>query len=240
MRLPCPLLLALLLNACSGADGNPAAVDAVVPFSDAGTGTTDAAAPPTPDAAAADAQPPVPDAVLGPPDAAQPPVPDAALGPPPDAAPDAAPIFTFTSPAFEDGGDLPAVYTCDGAGHSPPLAWGGVPAGTQELALLMTTLALDGLKWNWVLYHLPPDSTGLAEDEHGIGTAGRTSDGPQLAYAPPCSQGPGAKQYTFTLYALSGPVALDVTADRVTGDVLTAALAPLTLDARAMTVSYSR
>jgi hypothetical protein len=29
------------------------------------------------------------------------------------------------------------------------------------------------------------------------------SDGPGTVYDPPCSQGPGAKLYTYTLYALS-------------------------------------
>jgi phosphatidylethanolamine-binding protein (PEBP) family uncharacterized protein len=54
--------------------------------------------------------------------------------------------FVLTSTAFEDGGTLPLVHTCDGAGSSPPLSWTGGPAGTLEYAVLMTTLANDGLK----------------------------------------------------------------------------------------------
>ncbi|MBL8609925.1 MAG: hypothetical protein JNL38_21500, partial [Myxococcales bacterium] len=44
--------------------------------------------------------------------------------------------FTVTSVSFADGGALPAEFTCDGAGTSPPLAWSGGPAGTVELAIL--------------------------------------------------------------------------------------------------------
>ncbi len=75
--------------------------------------------------------------------------------------------------------------------------------GTVELAVLATTVAKDGLKWNWVLHAVPSGVTALAEGQQGVGIAGLTSDGPNLAYSPPCSQGPGAKTYTFTVYALS-------------------------------------
>jgi phosphatidylethanolamine-binding protein (PEBP) family uncharacterized protein len=159
----------------------------------------------------------------------------------PDAsAPDVAPApFLLTSPAFADGGTLPALYTCDGSGVSPPLAWSGAPEGTFEVALLMTTLAPDGLKWNWVLYGIPAAATGLAEGGV-VGTAGLTSDGPELAYAPPCSQGPGPKAYTFTLHALSAPPALSVPAAEVTGGVLGDAVAAITLAEAQVTVTYTR
>ena len=118
--------------------------------------------------------------------------------------PDAGPAgFALSSSAFVDGGTLPAEFTCDGAGHSPPLSWTAGPAGTVGYALLMHTDARDGRKWNWVLYDLPAGTTSLSAGQVGVGTAGKTSDGPQLAYAPPCSQGPGEKRYTFTVDTLT-------------------------------------
>ena len=147
--------------------------------------------------------------------------------------------FALTSTAFEDGGTLPVVYTCDGAGLSPPLAWTDAPEGTVEFAILMTTLANDGLKWNWVLYGIPGNVTSLAEDDPD-GIAGLTSDGPKLAYSPPCSQGPGAKTYTFTIYALSRAAAFDVPAAQVNGAVLTSALSQLTLATSELSVTYTR
>src|SRR5262245_28233171 len=41
--------------------------------------------------------------------------------------------FSLTSTAFQNGGSIPKKYTCQGENISPPLAWGGVPAGTQSL-----------------------------------------------------------------------------------------------------------
>ncbi|MBS2015037.1 MAG: YbhB/YbcL family Raf kinase inhibitor-like protein [Deltaproteobacteria bacterium] len=153
---------------------------------------------------------------------------------------DASAPFVLTSTAFVDKGTLPVRFTCDGDGVSPPLAWGGAPPGTVGYALLMTTLAKDGLKWNWVLYDLSSSVRALTEASAGVGTAGLTSDGPNLAYSPPCSQGPGAKTYTFTVYALSGAPTLPADPHAVTGAVLETAIEPLTLAKSALSVSYTR
>lgn len=153
---------------------------------------------------------------------------------------DDAGAFAVTSSAFVDQGALPVTFTCDGAGASPPLAWTTPPRGTVELALLATTLAKDGLKWNWVLHAVPPDVTSLAEGERGVGIAGLTSDGPNLAYSPPCSQGPGAKVYAFTVYALSARPTLPSSPNQVTGAVLTSALEGITLAKASISASYSR
>lgn len=161
----------------------------------------------------------------------------------PDAAPAADLLpepFVLASPAFHGGGTLPMEFTCDGVGHSPPLFWSGTPAGTVELALMMTTQAKDGLKWNWVLFRVPPGTRELAVGSMGVGLAGLTSDGPNLAYSPPCSQGPGLMRYTFTLHALSAVPSLPAQPRSVTGTVLTAAIANLTLASSSLDVTYTR
>ena len=139
-----------------------------------------------------------------------------------------------------DGGTLPSDYTCDGSGVSPELAWSNPPAGTQEFALLMTTLPGDGTtKWNWVLYNIPASTTGLARNSRTVGNFGVGSDGPIAAYQPPCSQGPGAKLYTFTIYALSGTPRL-AGGGTVNGATLTAAIAPVTIGSAVLNLSYTR
>ncbi len=158
----------------------------------------------------------------------------------PDTSSIASTTLTLSSPAFTEGGNLPVEYTCDGAGASPPLSWSGVPAAATELALMVTTLARDGEKWNWILYGIPASTASLAKNSTGVGTAGLTSDGPNLAYSPPCSQGPGAKTYTFSLYALSAAPVLPPSARQVTGPVLTAAIADRTLAVSRLNVSYTR
>ena len=149
--------------------------------------------------------------------------------------------MTLSSPVAANGGTLPAEYTCDGAGSTLALSWANVPAGTTEFALMMTTLPGDGTtKWNWVMYGIPASVTGLAKNSSGIGTLGVGSDGPQAAYQPPCSQGPGAKVYTFTVYALSGSPKFSVPASQVTGAVLTNAIASITLGSGSLSVTYTR
>lgn len=148
--------------------------------------------------------------------------------------------FKLSSPVLTDGGTLPAEYTCDGPGSTPALAWSGAPVGTQAYALLMTTLPGDGsTKWNWVLYKLPASTTALGKDSFGQGLAGQGSDGPLLGYQTPCSQGPGAKVYTFTVYALSAMPSLPASGN-VTGPVLASAIAPVTLGSASLSVSYAR
>lgn len=140
---------------------------------------------------------------------------------------------------MSDGGQLPAEFTCDGAGVSPPIAWRGAPAGTKEFVVLMSTLPGDGTtKWNWVLYALPPTTGEVPRAVSGVGVHGVGSDGPQAAYQPPCSQGPGAKAYTFTVYALSRE--LSVGTQPLTGAVVTSAVSSVTLASGSLRVSYTR
>jgi phosphatidylethanolamine-binding protein (PEBP) family uncharacterized protein len=157
----------------------------------------------------------------------------------PSVVPSAA--FSLTSDAGVEGGALPAEYTCDGTGFSPALSWSNAPEGTKEFALLMTTLPGDGTtKWNWVLYSIPGSTISLAKNSSGVGILGVGSDGPTMAYQPPCSQGPGAKLYTFTLYALSASPQLPGSSNQVTGAVLTQAISSITLGSVSLKLSYTR
>jgi phosphatidylethanolamine-binding protein (PEBP) family uncharacterized protein len=149
--------------------------------------------------------------------------------------------MTLASTAAAAGGTLPADYTCDGTGSTLPLSWSNAPSGTTEFALLMTTLPGDGtVKYNWVLHGIPAVRAGLAKDAYGVGAAGIASDGPFIGYQPPCSEGPGAKVYTWTLYALSAAPVLPAAANQVTGAVLADAIAGITLDSASLSLSYAR
>lgn len=54
------------------------------------------------------------------------------------AAMDAVPaVIRVTSPAFSDHGKLPALYTADGEGISPPLAWEGVPREAASVVIVV-------------------------------------------------------------------------------------------------------
>lgn len=148
--------------------------------------------------------------------------------------------FVLTSPALADGGTLPIAYTCDGDGISPPLGWIGAPYGTACFALTMHHEAGPGdVHSYWVLYDIPADVSALESGVSDVGSCGMNGVDGRTQYAPPCSQGPGEKSYTITLYALSAPSDLP-DPGQVDRDALLAAIAGVTLAATDITVRYER
>tara|TARA_R110002153_G_scaffold99102_5_gene234409 strand:- start:30684 stop:32954 length:2271 start_codon:yes stop_codon:yes gene_type:complete len=146
--------------------------------------------------------------------------------------------FVLTSSAMVDGGVLPITYTCDGDSVSPPLSWSGAPENTQSYGLIKHHNAPDGVHWYWTMYNIDTDVTQVNSNET-LGILGTNSVNDLNAYAPPCSKGPGEKSYSYTIYALSAPVALDnnIKVDRET---LLAAMQDITLGSAQLTVSYER
>jgi Raf kinase inhibitor-like YbhB/YbcL family protein len=113
----------------------------------------------------------------------------------------------ITSSAFKDGATIPRKFTCDGADVSPPLAWSGLPAGAQSLALIMDDPDAPGGDWvHWLLYDLPAGAGGLMEDigqsgaEPGGGVQGNNS-WRRSDYGGPCPPS-GTHRYFFSLFAL--------------------------------------
>ncbi|HET6725314.1 MAG TPA: YbhB/YbcL family Raf kinase inhibitor-like protein [Gammaproteobacteria bacterium] len=118
----------------------------------------------------------------------------------------AAGLFQIGSPAFNAGGAIPARYTCDGQGISPPLRWGGVPAGTRSLALIVDDPdAPSGTFVHWVLYNLPASVThleaGVTLDQGAYGASFGVNSRGDAAYTGMCPPS-GVHHYHFKLYAL--------------------------------------
>jgi phosphatidylethanolamine-binding protein (PEBP) family uncharacterized protein len=150
-------------------------------------------------------------------------------------------LFTLTSTEVGQDGLLSSDSTCDGSGSSPSLTWRNPPSGTKSFALLMSTDPGDGvLKYNWVNYNLSATLTGLSKNSILVGTYGAGSDGPTLAYQPPCSQGPGLKKYKFTLYALSFSTPLKTSISAPTGADLLTLIANGILGQASIEAGYSR
>ena len=114
----------------------------------------------------------------------------------------------LTSRAFQEGGAIPAQYTCDGQNVSPPLAWGDVPAETKSLALVADDPDAPRGTWvHWVIYNLPASTRELPEGMPASGelaAGGRQgrNDFDQTAYGGPCPPA-GTHRYYFKLYALN-------------------------------------
>ncbi len=130
--------------------------------------------------------------------------------------------LTLTSAAFENGGLIPAKYTCDeDRTLSPQLSIAGVPAGTKSLALIMDdpdvpkALHADGMFDHWVLFNIPPQ-TGDIPEGGSAGIAGANGAG-KNAYTGPCpppQYEPSEHRYFFKLYALDAELPLQAGASK--------------------------
>lgn len=119
--------------------------------------------------------------------------------------------FQLTSPAFGHGEEIPRVHTCDGDDVSPPLAWEGLPVGTESLVLIVDDPdapdpAAPKMTWvHWVLYDLPPSATslpsGVTAAELPPGTRQGSNDWKRTGYGGPCPP-VGRHRYFHKLYAL--------------------------------------
>ena len=149
--------------------------------------------------------------------------------------------MTLSSPAFVDGGDLPTEFTCDGNRASPPLQWSDPPAGTKSFAIVMHHTPGPGdMHVYLLLYDIPAATRGLAKNARDVGVFGINTVNGKQEYTPPCSKGPGAKTYTLTLYALSAEPQFNVPPNKVTMDLLLAAIKDKTLGTAAINVTYDR
>lgn len=108
-----------------------------------------------------------------------------------------------TSSAFDDGGDIPGEFTCQGSNVSPPLRWSTVPAGTKSVAIMMDDPdAPKGGFLHWMVTSLPPTTHSLdggATLPPGA-VASKNGKG-QTGYTGPCPPS-GTHHYRFRVYAL--------------------------------------
>jgi len=129
--------------------------------------------------------------------------------------------LTLTSSAFAEGGRIPRehAYAPEGENMSPALSWSGVPAGTEELALVVDDPdAPRAEPWvHWVVYGIPGDATKIPEGaSNGEGRLSRPAgavegknDFGDLGWGGPLPpKGHGTHHYHFKLYALD--TALDL------------------------------
>ena len=118
------------------------------------------------------------------------------------------PTLELKSDSLKHEKSIPDKYTCEGEDISPDLNWGKLPEGTVELALICDDPDAPAGTWvHWVIYRIPPDTSGLEESippvkqtETGI-LQGENSWG-RIGYGGPCPPRGKPHRYFFKLYAL--------------------------------------
>lgn len=119
--------------------------------------------------------------------------------------------MTIKSSVFVHQGEIPAKYTCEGKDLSPELIWSGVPKNAKSLALIVDDPDAPDPKapkmtWvHWVLYNIPPSTSGLPEGvavrDLPSGTLEGLNDWKRTGYGGPCPP-IGRHRYFHKLYAL--------------------------------------
>lgn len=114
----------------------------------------------------------------------------------------------LSSSAFDGGGPIPTRHTGEGEDTSPPLEWKNVPEGTRSFALIChdpdaPVVSAGGYGFiHWVLYNVPSQLTGLAEDGAGDYTSGANNFGNTGYGGPMPPNGHGTHHYYFWVLAL--------------------------------------
>lgn len=119
--------------------------------------------------------------------------------------------LTLSSTAFEQRGEIPRKYTCEGDDVSPPLAWSTPPKEAKSLVLIVDDPdapdpAAPRMTWvHWVLYNLPPEATalpsGVRKEQLPKGAREGRNGWKRTGYGGPCPP-IGRHRYFHKLYAL--------------------------------------
>jgi Raf kinase inhibitor-like YbhB/YbcL family protein len=116
------------------------------------------------------------------------------------------------SESFSAGGDIPAAFTCKGAGASPELSWEATPENAQSYVLVVTDSDVPSPSFrlgnftHWILYDVPQavhevkSTVTAAELSQAKIETGDNSSG-AAAYTPLCPP-MGKHRYVFRVYAL--------------------------------------
>jgi Raf kinase inhibitor-like YbhB/YbcL family protein len=108
----------------------------------------------------------------------------------------------ITSPAFQDGGKIPAKYTCDGANVNPALHIQGAPAAAKTLVLIVDDPdAPGGLFTHWLAWNIDPKMADIAESSVPPNAKQGKSSFGNASYGGPCPPS-GTHRYFFRIFAL--------------------------------------
>jgi Raf kinase inhibitor-like YbhB/YbcL family protein len=119
----------------------------------------------------------------------------------------------ITSSAFQQGGNIPSKFTCDGPNTSPALQISDVPSQAKGLVLIVDDPdAPSGLFTHWVVWNISPQTSTVAEGSTPKGVQG-TNDFGKSGYGGPCPPS-GTHRYYFKIFALDRELDLPAGAKR--------------------------
>lgn len=107
--------------------------------------------------------------------------------------------FTISSSAFENNGEIPSRYTCDGDNINPELVSGILPEDTVSLVLIVDDPdAPIGTFTHWIVWNIEPGSIIKENTIPGVQGLNGAKGTDYLGPCPPS----GTHRYFFRFYAL--------------------------------------
>ena len=130
----------------------------------------------------------------------------------------------LSTPSFENQGNIPTKFTCDGENTNPGLVFEDAPESTVSFVLIMEdpdvpkSIRPDGMWDHWVVFNIPPETQSIDEASVPPGVVGLSTRN-ENAYGGPCPPD-REHRYFFYLYALD--TMLDLSDKSTKRDVLNA------------------
>ncbi|KXB08409.1 hypothetical protein AKJ56_01450 [candidate division MSBL1 archaeon SCGC-AAA382N08] len=123
----------------------------------------------------------------------------------------------ISSPVFDDRGNIPPKYTCDGEDISPPLKISNIPTEAKSLAIVVDDPdAPGGIFDHWTIWNISTKFTKIPEnipegdkvDSLNGAIQGKNGFG-EIGYRGPCPPPGPDHKYRFKLYALKDKIDLN-------------------------------
>ena len=142
-------------------------------------------------------------------------------------------------------GALNKSATCDGLGSSPQISWSTPSQKVASYIVIMDTVpgplrpgeVAGADHASLVLYNIPGTVHNIPSQNSSVGTFGQSFKG-KFGYEAPCSQGPGEKVYTVSVYALS--VVLSLPQGSATSSAITEAIQGKVIASGKLSMTYAR
>jgi Raf kinase inhibitor-like YbhB/YbcL family protein len=120
----------------------------------------------------------------------------------------------ITSTEFEDQGNIPPRFTCDGENINPSLDISDVPKEAQSLVLIIDDPdAPAGTFTHWLIWNIPPEADSIPTDGLPEDAVQGLNDSGGIGYFGPCPPN-GTHRYFFHLYALDTELDLEAGSGR--------------------------